>query len=482
MNILRLMVRNDISAINSFIPFASASDQLTYRIGYDELVDNISASLGASLVAGDDTQIQFNNGGVFGADANFAWDYNTQTLNIIGAANATTFNGVALDAGGAATDYLDGTGNYSVPPITSAAGAASQIQFNTGGNFDANANLTWDGASLNSLAFNGVALTAAGSATDFLNAQGNYSAINTGVNSVTGDGVGGTAADIVMTFPVASDLGLGNVDNTSDANKPVSTAQQTALDLKLNLTGGAITGAVTSTSSWTGTTFNGVALSTAGAAASFLNEQGNYTLPIPGPAGANTEIQFNNAGVMGASGSMTWDGTTLNATQFNGVVLTTAGVATNYLDETGNYSVPPSGAGGDVTIFSEYIEGSTVDPSTTATDSGSAPVLAEMTHTFTPADATNEIEVFFSGSFQNDGKGANGCQCAIFIDGSFQGGTERETISGVDVEDRGTLNTFWKGSLSAAAHTIEVRFWSHNGEVIGINDQRNFWVKEVDSA
>lgn len=30
-------------------------------------------------------------------------------------------------------------------------------------------------------------------------------------------------------------LGLGNVDNTSDANKPVSTAQQTALDLKENL-------------------------------------------------------------------------------------------------------------------------------------------------------------------------------------------------------------------------------------------------------
>jgi hypothetical protein len=30
-------------------------------------------------------------------------------------------------------------------------------------------------------------------------------------------------------------VGLGNVDNTSDANKPVSTAQQTALDLKANL-------------------------------------------------------------------------------------------------------------------------------------------------------------------------------------------------------------------------------------------------------
>lgn len=31
-----------------------------------------------------------------------------------------------------------------------------------------------------------------------------------------------------------SSLGLGSVDNTSDANKPVSTAQQTALNGKLN--------------------------------------------------------------------------------------------------------------------------------------------------------------------------------------------------------------------------------------------------------
>jgi hypothetical protein len=33
---------------------------------------------------------------------------------------------------------------------------------------------------------------------------------------------------------VKGDVGLGNVDNTSDANKPVSTAQQTALDTKTN--------------------------------------------------------------------------------------------------------------------------------------------------------------------------------------------------------------------------------------------------------
>jgi len=42
-----------------------------------------------------------------------------------------------------------------------------------------------------------------------------------------------------------SHVGLGNVDNTSDADKPVSTAAQTALDAKLNLSGGTLTGALT---------------------------------------------------------------------------------------------------------------------------------------------------------------------------------------------------------------------------------------------
>jgi len=42
-----------------------------------------------------------------------------------------------------------------------------------------------------------------------------------------------------------SDVGLANVDNTTDALKPVSTATQTALDLKANLAGPALTGTTT---------------------------------------------------------------------------------------------------------------------------------------------------------------------------------------------------------------------------------------------
>jgi hypothetical protein len=42
-----------------------------------------------------------------------------------------------------------------------------------------------------------------------------------------------------------ADVGLGNVDNTADTAKPISTAQQTALDLKAPLASPAFTGTPT---------------------------------------------------------------------------------------------------------------------------------------------------------------------------------------------------------------------------------------------
>jgi hypothetical protein len=51
-----------------------------------------------------------------------------------------------------------------------------------------------------------------------------------------------TLQSVIEAALTAGDVGLGNVDNTADADKPVSTATQTALDLKLNLTGGSLSG------------------------------------------------------------------------------------------------------------------------------------------------------------------------------------------------------------------------------------------------
>lgn len=56
-----------------------------------------------------------------------------------------------------------------------------------------------------------------------------------------------------------ADVGLGNVDNTSDVNKPVSTAQQTALNLKADLASPALTGTPTAPTAAAGTNTTQVA-------------------------------------------------------------------------------------------------------------------------------------------------------------------------------------------------------------------------------
>lgn len=57
--------------------------------------------------------------------------------------------------------------------------------------------------------------------------------------------VANNLSDLADLPTAKTTLGINNVNNTSDANKPVSTAQQTALDLKLDKTGGTISNTLT---------------------------------------------------------------------------------------------------------------------------------------------------------------------------------------------------------------------------------------------
>lgn len=67
--------------------------------------------------------------------------------------------------------------------------------------------------------------------------------LNNNIVGITGGGVvTGVKGDAETSYRIGqvnitkANIGLGNVDNTSDANKPISTATQTALDLKADLT------------------------------------------------------------------------------------------------------------------------------------------------------------------------------------------------------------------------------------------------------
>lgn len=72
--------------------------------------------------------------------------------------------------------------------------------------------------------------------------------VNDTVYDILGDGV-----SIPATKAAArTNLGLGSVDNTSDLSKPISTATQTALNLKANLASPALTGNPTAPTPATG--------------------------------------------------------------------------------------------------------------------------------------------------------------------------------------------------------------------------------------
>ena len=95
--------------------------------------------------------------------------------------------------------------------------------------------------------------------------------------------IGLTTRNVIFTGTIGkSGVGLGFVDNTSDANKPVSTATQTQLNLKQNqLNGTGFVKASGTTISYDNSTY----LSTSSAASTYLpiaNPTATGTLTVPG--------------------------------------------------------------------------------------------------------------------------------------------------------------------------------------------------------
>ena len=80
--------------------------------------------------------------------------------------------------------------------------------------------------------------------------------IESGAEVNTVDSVAGKTGVVTLA---KSDVGLGNVDNTSDLNKPISTATQTALNAKAPLASPALTGTPTAPTATAGTNTTQVA-------------------------------------------------------------------------------------------------------------------------------------------------------------------------------------------------------------------------------
>lgn len=150
----------------------------------------IAGSGGSGVVAGSNTQIQFNNSGVFGASSGLTWDGTSLTAsNYVSAGNITINTNKFTVAGSTGNTVIGGTA--TVNTLTSGrvtfAGASGLLS-------DA-ASLTWDGTYLTANSIKDTALTsgrvtfagASGLLTDSANLTWNGSALGvTGTVAITG--------------------------------------------------------------------------------------------------------------------------------------------------------------------------------------------------------------------------------------------------------------------------------------------------------
>jgi hypothetical protein len=138
------------------------------------------------------------------------------------------------------------TGTFSGPLTGNVTGNVSGSAATFTGTLAGDVTGTQSTTAISATTVTGKALTGYSSASGTINAT---DTILTAINKLNGnDALKANLASPTFTGTVggitASMVGLGNVSNTSDANKPVSTAQQTALDLKANLASPQFTGTV----------------------------------------------------------------------------------------------------------------------------------------------------------------------------------------------------------------------------------------------
>jgi hypothetical protein len=184
--------------------------------------------------------------------------------------------------------------------------------------------------------------------------------VKTYIDNVVAAGVGVTSVNGQTGVVVINktDIGLGNIDNTSDADKPVSTAVQTALNDKVSKTGDTMSGelAITNQNS-TAVTANNFKLGNPWGA-------GNSVLTVAD--GVQEDMYIQSADQLGAFAGIAsrqlivTSGYTENASSgsmrmFSGTVISGEGSSGNVEVKSGNPS--GNGSSGRIDIFSSTSNG-----------------------------------------------------------------------------------------------------------------------------
>ena len=227
---------------------------------------------GNTTPGGSNTQLQYNNNGSFAGIPNVTWNGNILSLgNVSSLSIGGGIDGYFLQTDGAGnlTWAAGGGGGNGTP-----GGSNTQLQFNDNGVFGGSSALTFDKDS--------DTLTAGIVNIDDLNANGIDAGNIQVVSTITSSNVNTTRANITGNLRVT-----GNVNVSGSANIFLGTVSN------VKITGG----------------LNGYVLTTDGS--------GNLSWQAGGggggngtPAGSNTQVQFNNGGLFGASPFFTFNNST----------------------------------------------------------------------------------------------------------------------------------------------------------------------------
>jgi hypothetical protein len=221
------------SGITSIAGLTTAADQMLYTTAPNVYATTALTSLSRTVLATSTTGAHLTAIGVSAFAQTMLDDADAVTVrSTLGLGSmATQSSGSVSVSGGTLTGVTVATPTITNPTIT-------------GGSFTGMTDIA--------IADGGTGASTASSARANLGLQ-DMSTQAPGAVAITGGSItgitdlaiadGGTGAS--TDSGARTNLGLGNVDNTSDLNKPVSNATTTQLNLKLNLAGGTMTGALT---------------------------------------------------------------------------------------------------------------------------------------------------------------------------------------------------------------------------------------------
>lgn len=258
---------------------------------------------------------------------------------------------------------------------------------------------------------------------------------------ITSGAVDSVAGKTGVVTLVKSDVGLGNVDNTSDADKPVSTATQTALNLKANLASPALTGIPTAPTADASTNTTQIATTAYVKAQGYTTSSGvtsvSGTAPVVSSGGATPAISMA-AATTSVNGYMT----SAYATKLDGIA---AGAQVNVNTNLGQGAITTT----TIPLTSSTGTGTTLPAATTSlaglmtsTDKTKLDGIASGANSYSLPVATSAIL----------GGVKDGTGLTIAIDGTAS--VDYGTAAGTAVQGNDTRVTADQAAATASIRTL----------------------------